>query len=190
MHMEQGENYNILAIRGKVEKGLVTYGAAVPAFSDIKGELELRGKDFLLHRMTGQFGQSPFSLDGKIADYPLDKPSSYPFDMTITPRQPELAWLLGKEAGRKSCVCRRFEVTTSGRGLTPAVTTLQANGILPLQLTAISDLAHVNRPAGRTFSPSRVRSTSRRRGLPRSSTTWRRWRWRSVAIIVSQDVND
>ena len=112
MHMERGENYNILSIRGTVEKGLVTYGPGIPAFTNIKGELELRGKDFLLHHMTGEFGASPFSLEGKIADYPLDKPSSYPFDMTITPRQSELAWLLGKEAGKKICLCRRFEVAT------------------------------------------------------------------------------
>ena len=100
-HMERGTNYNVLFINGRVEKGLVSYGPNNPAFNNIKGTLEMRGKDFILRKMSGNFGGSPFTLDGKITDYPLTTPCGYPFTMSIVPRQPELAWLLGnqKKAG-------------------------------------------------------------------------------------------
>ena len=97
LHMERGNNYNVLYIRGWVEKGLVTFGPHVPTFNNIKGDLEMRGKDFLLQHITANFGGSPFALEGKIADYPLDTPSHYPFIMTITPREAEVAWLLRQQ---------------------------------------------------------------------------------------------
>ncbi|HEY6873691.1 MAG TPA: AsmA-like C-terminal domain-containing protein [Geobacteraceae bacterium] len=118
VHMEAGQNYNVLAIRGTVEKGILAYGPDVPIFSNIKGELEMKGKDFLLHRMTGNFGGSPFSLEGKIADYPLDKPASYPFDMAITPGQPEIAWLLGKNGGKRLVFAGDSKLRLKGDGTT------------------------------------------------------------------------
>jgi len=101
LHMEKGTNYNVLFIKGRVEKGLVSYGPDVPSFNSIQGTLEMRGKDFNLIGMTGKFGGSPFTLSGKIADYPLDTPSSYPFTMNMTPKQSEISWLMGSERGRK-----------------------------------------------------------------------------------------
>jgi uncharacterized protein involved in outer membrane biogenesis len=118
VHMERGENYNVLAIRGTVEKGLLAYGPEVPTFNNIKGELEMKGKDFLLHRMTANFGGSPFSLEGKIADYPLDTPCRYLFDMSMTPRQAEIAWLLGKESGKKMIFTGDTKLHLSGNGTT------------------------------------------------------------------------
>ncbi len=101
LHMERGDNYNVLFIRGHVEKGLVSYGSHVPTFNNVKGDLEMRGKNFFLRRVTGNFGGSPFTLEGKIADYPLATPASYPFTMTITPGEAEVAWLFrqGKPGG-------------------------------------------------------------------------------------------
>ncbi|HEY6008117.1 MAG TPA: AsmA-like C-terminal domain-containing protein, partial [Geobacteraceae bacterium] len=109
LHMERGDNYNVLAIRGHVDKGVVTFGPRVPVFNNIRGELEMRGKDFLLRRMTGNFGGSPFSLEGQIADYPLDTPARYPFTMTIDPGEAEVAWLFRQ--GKPS------EMAFSGRSL-------------------------------------------------------------------------
>ena len=117
-HMERGDNYNVLAIRGTVEKGLITYGPDVPTFNAIKGDLEMKGKDFLLHRMTANFGGSPFTLEGKIADYPLNTPSSYPFGMTMTPRQAEIAWLFGREAGKKLRYTGESTLRLTGDGYT------------------------------------------------------------------------
>ena len=101
LHMEKDQNYNVLLINARVEKGVVSYGDSVPQFHNIKGALELKGKDFSLHGMSGQFGNAPLTLEGKITDYPLDSPSAYPFNMTISPGKPEIAWLIGKnQAGR------------------------------------------------------------------------------------------
>lgn len=93
LHMEKGENYNILYIRGTVDKGLLTFGPQVPAFNNVKGNLAMQGKDFIMTAMSGNFGASPFTLEGRITDYPMETPSAYPFTMTMNPRQPEAAWL-------------------------------------------------------------------------------------------------
>jgi len=93
-HMDQGSNYNALLIRATVDNGVMTFGPQVPLLSAIKGGLEFRGKDFNLSGLTGKFGESPFSLDGKIADYPLATPASYPFTLSMTPAAAEVAWLL------------------------------------------------------------------------------------------------
>jgi len=104
LHMEKGENYNVLYIKAGVEKGLVSYGSTVPTFNNIKGLLEMKGKDFFLHNMSGKFGNSPLTLEGRITDYPIDKPSGYPFRMTISPGRSEIAWLLGRNlANRFDC---------------------------------------------------------------------------------------
>ena len=118
LHMERGQNYNVLYIRGVVEKGLITYGPQVPTFNALKGELEMRGKDFNLSHMSGNFGTSPFTLEGKIADYPLDTPSSYPFTMRMTPRQGEVAWLLGREGGQKLAFAGESTLLLKGDGIT------------------------------------------------------------------------
>jgi uncharacterized protein involved in outer membrane biogenesis len=93
-HMEKGTNYNVLNIKGTVDRGLVSFGKDIPAFNNIRGNLALQGKDFILAGMEGRFGNSPFKLEGKIADYPLNTPSSYPFTMSMTPDPVEVLWLL------------------------------------------------------------------------------------------------
>lgn len=92
-HMEVGQNYNTLTIRGPVEQGVLSYGNKSPTFNTLKGTLELKGKNFNLIGMSGSFGTSPFTLDGSIVEYNTDKPSDYPVRMDIAPRGPEIAWL-------------------------------------------------------------------------------------------------
>lgn len=92
-HMEIGQNCNTLLIRGPVEKAVLSYGPKAPTFNDLKGVVELKGKNFNLIGMTGNFGTSPFSLDGSITEYNTDKIADYPVKMNIAPRAPEMAWL-------------------------------------------------------------------------------------------------
>jgi uncharacterized protein YhdP len=97
-HMEIGQNGNTLLIRGTVEKGILSYGPKAPTFNTLKGIIELKGKNFNLNGMSGNFGTAPFSLDGSITEYNTDKTSEYPIKMTITPHTPEMAWV-AKMAG-------------------------------------------------------------------------------------------
>ncbi|MBV5338737.1 MAG: AsmA-like C-terminal domain-containing protein [Deltaproteobacteria bacterium] len=92
-HMEVGQNYNTLMIRGPVEKATLSYGPKAPTFNNLKGIIELKGKNFNLINMTGNFGSSPFSLNGSITEYNTDKQADYPVRMDISPHPPEMAWL-------------------------------------------------------------------------------------------------
>ena len=65
--------------------------------------------------MSGIFGESPLSLEGKIADYPLTTPSTYPFSMTMTPSPKEVTWLLGKDRGDKMALLREIYSETGGQ---------------------------------------------------------------------------
>ena len=92
-HMEIGQNCNTLLIRGPVEKAVLSYGPKAPTFNNLKGVIELKGKNFNLIGMTGNFGTSPFSLNGSITEYNTDKTADYPVKMDIAPQAPEMAWL-------------------------------------------------------------------------------------------------
>lgn len=118
LHMEAGENYNILHIKARVDKGVIRYGSSVPTFNNIKGTLELKGKDFFLHGMSGNFGNSPLTLEGRITDYPLDRPSGYPFKMVISPTKNEVDWLMGKKQSRHLAYNGNSSLTLSGEGFT------------------------------------------------------------------------
>jgi uncharacterized protein YhdP len=150
-HMERGTNYNVLFINGRVEKGLVSYGPDNPTFNNIMGTLELRGKDFILRKMSGSFGGSPFTLDGKITDYPVTTPCEYPFTMSITPRQPEVAWLLGKEKGARLSFNGESILHLSGSGTTDSY---NLSGDWNLTPTAYSYPDLIIKPAGRANSLS------------------------------------
>lgn len=97
LHMERGTNYNVLSIKAEVEEGTVAYGGGWPVFSALKGELLLAGKDFVLKGMTGRFGSSPMSLEGRIADYCLHVPTRYLFTANVQARQPEAVWIVGEK---------------------------------------------------------------------------------------------
>lgn len=146
LHMERGNNFNVLYIRGRVEKGLLSFGPDVPTFNNIKGELEMRGKDFNLHRMSGNFGNSPFTLEGKITDYPLDKPSGYPFTMAMTPGQGEVAWLLGQGKTGKLFLSGTSSLRLAGDGFTSGY---NLSGDWNLTPAAYSYPDLIKKPAGR-----------------------------------------
>ncbi len=148
-HMERGNNYNVLFINGRVEKGLVSYGPTNPTFNNIKGTLEMRGKNFNLIKMSGNFGGSPLTLDGSITDYPLTTPAGYPFTASITPNQAELAWLLGKGMGAKLGFAGKTTLHLSGSGFS---SNYNLAGEWTLTPAAYSYPDLVNKPAGRPNS--------------------------------------
>lgn len=148
-HMERGNNYNVLFINGRVEKGLVSYGPNNPTFNSIKGTLEMRGKNFNLIKMSGNFGSSPLTLDGNITDYPLTTPAGYPFTANITPNQAELAWLLGKGMGARVGFSGKTTLHLSGSGTT---SNYNLAGEWALTPAAYSYPDLINKPAGRPNS--------------------------------------
>ncbi|WP_224963287.1 DUF3971 domain-containing protein [Geomonas subterranea] len=148
LHMERGQNYNVLYIKAHVEDGVVNYGSGIPVFTGIKGQLELAGKDFFLKGMTGRFGTSPLTLEGRITDYPLDHPCQYPFTAKVQPRQPEVVWLLGKGIGSFTT---NGIVNLKGEGGT-SLYKLSGDSDLTTASYSFKDL--VAKPAGRTNSVS------------------------------------
>jgi len=116
--MEKGDNSNALYVRGRVQKSALEYAPDIPAFTDISGILELKGKDFILRGITGKFGDSPFSLEGKLADYCLETPTRYPFTLKMAPTEKEVAWLLGDEYAKRLRYAGTSSLTLSGEGAT------------------------------------------------------------------------
>jgi uncharacterized protein involved in outer membrane biogenesis len=149
LHMERSENYNILLIRAHVEDGLVNYGSGIPSFNAIKGELGLAGKDFTLKGMSGKFGVSPFTMEGRIADYPLVVPVRYLFTMNLQPRQSELAWLLGHGRGDRTTLSEGSQLKLTGEG-TSSLYNLSGDWDLTGVSYSLPDL--VAKPAGRANS--------------------------------------
>jgi len=89
-----GNNADTLYIKGTADQASIQYGAKAPRFQQIKGTLELKGRNFNLVEMSGNFGGSPFTMAGTIGEYATEGvPSPYPFSMTITPKPAEVAWL-------------------------------------------------------------------------------------------------
>ena len=147
LHMELGENCKILDVRAHVEEGVVNYGSGIPAFSAIKGELDLIGKDFILKGMSGRFGASPFTLEGRIADYPLSVPTRYLFTMDLHPKQGELHWFLGRGRGEKATLSEGSLLKLTGEGTTKLYN-LSGDWDLAGAAYALPDL--VAKPAGRS----------------------------------------
>ncbi len=116
VHMEKGTNYNVLSIQGTVDKGLVSYGPEVPTFNSIKGHLAMQGKDFILSGMQGNFGGSPFTLEGRITDYPLTGPCNYPFTMTMKPHAAEVFWLVGQDKKKYAGISGDSTLSLQGSG--------------------------------------------------------------------------
>ena len=166
VHMERGTNYNVLSINGHVEKGVVSYGPSVPTFNNIKGELELKGKDFSLRKMSGNFGSSPLTLDGKITDYPLDTPSGYPFAMNMVPHRDEVAWLCGWLKGNKPVLNGESRLRLHGEGHTD---NYQLKGEWDLTTSAYSIPDIITKPTGRantiSFSSSLTKQEARFTGV-------------------------
>jgi uncharacterized protein involved in outer membrane biogenesis len=142
-HMEIGQNCNTLMIRGPIEKGVLSYGPKAPTFNNLKGVIELKGKNFNLVGMSGNFGTSPFTLDGSITEYNTDKPADYPIRMDISPHAPEMAWL-AKMAGIPTLEYGSTSaLRLSGNG---HFTAYKLNGIWDLQQAAYSLPGYVSKP--------------------------------------------
>jgi uncharacterized protein involved in outer membrane biogenesis len=144
-HMEKGSNYNILHIKGTVEKGIVSYGKNVPAFNSIKGGLEMFGKDFILSHITANFGDSPFTMEGKITDYPLDTPCQYPFQMQIVPRPTVVAWLSKIAGASKLEFSGNSSLTLTGSGL---ISAYHLGGVWELKQAAYSFPGAIRKQTG------------------------------------------
>ncbi|HIJ80529.1 MAG TPA: AsmA family protein [Desulfuromonadales bacterium] len=144
-HMEIGQNYNTLMIRGSVEKAVLSYGPKAPLFNTLKGIVELKGKNFNLVGMSGFFGISPFRLDGSISEYNTNFPSDYPVRMEIVPQSPEIAWL-AKIAGIPEFeYVQGATLKLSGSGHHSAY---RLNGTWDLKNSAYSYPGIVKKPAG------------------------------------------
>ena len=115
-HMGKNDNCDVLYVKVGVDKGWLTYGKQTPAFNGIKGELELQGKDIILRNMTGNFGESPLTLEGRITDYCIETPAQYPFTMTMTAGPKEIAWLLGRAGDNHFAVTGKSALRMTGSG--------------------------------------------------------------------------
>ncbi|KAB0668451.1 AsmA family protein [Oryzomonas sagensis] len=144
-HMERGDNYNTLLIRGPVEKAVLSYGPKAPMFNNIKGTIELKGKNFNLIGMTGSFGTSPFKLHGSITEYNTDKQSDYPVRMEITPRSPEIAWLARIVGAHKLDFSGNSNLVLTGNGHFSAY---RLDGEWELKQAAYTFPGVVRKPAG------------------------------------------
>ncbi len=161
--MEKGTNYNILAVRGTIEKGIVDWGDGVPRFTDVKGELELAGKDFNLKKMSGRFGASPFTLDGALRDYPVESPTLYHFTMAMTPSPTDAAWLFRTGKGAQAGLSGSSTLKLAGDGPTKNYTLAGSWDLGPATYTIPGILA---KPAGMANSASfRVEFTPERTSL-------------------------
>lgn len=144
-HMEIGQNYNTLVIRGPVENAVLSYGPKAPTFNNIKGIIELKGKNFNLIGMSGLFGTSPFKLDGSITEYNTDKRSDYPVRMDILPRGPEIAWLAGIVGASKLDYSSSSSLKLTGSGHHSAY---RLSGEWDLKQASYSFPGAVRKPAG------------------------------------------
>lgn len=150
-HMEKGTNYNVLRIKGKVERGIVSYGPRVPAFTNIRAGLDMIGKDFVLSGVTATFGGSPFRLEGRITDYPLVTPCQYPFQMEIYPRPAEVAWLARLAGAQKLEYGGNSRLVLRGSGMIPSYA---LSGEWELKQASYSFPGVVSKPAGTRSSLS------------------------------------
>jgi uncharacterized protein YhdP len=144
-HMEVGDNYKTLLIRGPVEKAVLSYGPKAPVFSNIKGTIELKEKNFSLIGMTAQFGESPLKMNGYISEYNTDKVSEYPVHMEITPRPSEIAWLARIVGANKLEFNGTSALVLNGSGHYSAY---RLNGDWELKQAAYTFPGAIRKPAG------------------------------------------
>ena len=144
-NMGVGTNYNIVSVRASINNGQLRFGPQVPMISQIKTDLEFHGKDFSLRNATGIFGQSPFTLEGTIAGYPLDTPASYPFSMRMSPAQSEIDWLLRQNKEPKLIVSGPSSLLLSGVGL---VSDYRLSGAWDLSGAVYQYSSVITKPAG------------------------------------------
>ncbi len=145
-HFTEGNNANALFINGTAEQAVVSYGPQLPNFNNIRGTLELKGRDFNLRRMSGAFGGSPFTLDGSITDYSTKGVvSEYPFQMQITPRPAEVIWLARLAGMDKLSITGDSTLRLNGEG---PIKAYRLSGDWQLARAAYTLPAVIRKPAG------------------------------------------
>ncbi len=142
-----GDNADRLYINGTVRQAIVQYGEETPTFNQIKGTLEMKGKNFNLIGMTGLFGTAPCSLEGSITDYATKGAvSRYPISMTISPHPAQVAWL-ADHAGISELKFSGEDTILKLRGDGP-VSAYNVSGEWLLDTASYSYPAIVSKPAG------------------------------------------
>lgn len=142
----EGDNANALFISGTAERAVVSYGAGIPSFNNIKTDLELKGRNFNLYHASGSFGGSPFSLQGSITEYStLGVPSEYPFQMEITPKPAEVAWLARMVGADKLKFSGNSSLHLNGEGQIKAY---RLSGNWQLNQAAYEFPSALHKPAG------------------------------------------
>lgn len=144
-HMEQGENYKTLLIRGPVMKAVLSYGPKAPVFSNIKGTIELKDKNFNLIGMTALFGESPLKMNGSITEYNTANMSDFPVHMEITPHASEMAWLARIAGAGKLEFAGSSALVLNGSGHYSAY---RLNGDWELKQSAYSFPGAIRKPVG------------------------------------------
>ena len=140
---------SVLLVRAKVTKGRLDFGGQTPAFQGITGELTLTEREFSLQGMEGNFGAAPFTLTGKIDNYTLPAPVTYPFTAVIRPTTKELAWLFGNKALRTTSFAGQTTLNLTGRGPAAAY---EVRGEWELGSASYSYGEWFAKPAGRANS--------------------------------------
>lgn len=144
-HMEIGDNSNTLLIRGPVEKAVLSYGPKAPTFNNIKGTIELKGKNFNLIGMSGFFGTSPFKLNGSITEYNTDKVSDYPVRMEVSAHSAEVAWLARIAGAAKLAYNGSSALVLTGSG---PISTYRLDGDWELKQAGYTFPGAVAKPVG------------------------------------------
>ncbi len=111
---------SIADIRATVTGGSLEFGAHTPRFHNIKGQLFVSEREFRFENMTGNFGDSPLTLTGKIENYALAAPATYPFTAVIQPSWRELAWLFEMDLAERLSLSGTTSVHLAGKGPTAA----------------------------------------------------------------------
>ena len=68
--------------------------------------------------MSGNFGAAPLTLEGRITDYPLDKPSGYPFKMIDIPGEMKSPGCWGRREPTNSPITAILHLLFTGEGYT------------------------------------------------------------------------
>jgi len=112
---EEG-NEGVLSLRAEISGGVFEAGGSAPVFHDISGMLELEDRRFSLRKMQGNFGNSPFTMEGGISDFALPRPAVYTAEATLQPAREEVLWLMGKERFRSFTFDGTSTLLLSGKG--------------------------------------------------------------------------
>ncbi len=107
---------SVADIRATVTGGSLEFGNHTPRFHNIKGQLFVSEREFRFENMTGNFGDSPLTLTGKIENYALSAPATYPFTAVIQPSRRELAWLFEMDLAQRLSLSGTTSMYLAGKG--------------------------------------------------------------------------